>query len=158
RADCHRGSLVRRATVAHDIPDTSRTFSTAAGDAVEICREGGGTANVLFTCEHASERLPDPWRWPDADRWLAGTHWAFDLGARELTQELCAELGSVAILSRFTRLLADANRAVASPELFRTVADGQRVELNARIDAEDRARRIVLWEAYHEALDREVCA
>jgi predicted N-formylglutamate amidohydrolase len=124
-------------------------------DYVEII---GGTpdAPVLFTCEHASERFPPPFAWPDADRWLGGTHWAYDLGARELAHDLSRETRAVSVLSRFSRLLADPNRPEGAPEIFRTIAEGRTVTLNASLDAEERERRLELWRAYHATVDREV--
>jgi hypothetical protein len=39
---------------------------------------------LLLTCEHASQLMPSPWRWPDEDRRLLNTHWALDLGSEGL--------------------------------------------------------------------------
>jgi predicted N-formylglutamate amidohydrolase len=123
---------------------------------VEILRFGGGRAACVVTCEHASERLPAPWTWPEEDGRLQGTHWAFDPGARELALELARELETVAVLARFSRLLADPNRPQDSPELFRKIAEGRPVFLNADMDAADRERRLIAWTAFHAACDREV--
>lgn len=118
-----------------------------------VSRPGDGA--LLLTCEHASERLPSGWRWPDADARLRGTHWAFDLGAAELTLELSEALGCSAVLSSFTRLLADPNRDADDPEVFRAHAEGKPVALNVRLDAEDRHRRLDrYWRRYHDAVDR----
>jgi predicted N-formylglutamate amidohydrolase len=125
---------------------------------VEVARFGAGPAAAVILCEHASERLPPPWTWPLEDARLAGTHWAFDPGARELSMELARELGTVAVLAGFSRLLADPNRPEDSPELFRSVAEGQPVMLNSIVTAGDRERRLSLWRAYHAAADAEVGA
>jgi predicted N-formylglutamate amidohydrolase len=116
----------------------------------------GADARAIFTCEHASERLPDGWTWPDADRWLVGTHWAFDLGAADLARELAISLGAVAVLSRFSRLLVDPNRSKEAPDLFRATAEGRTVELNRDVRHGDRSRRLALFDGYHDAVDREV--
>lgn len=124
-----------------------------ADDAFDV-RPGDGA--LLLTCEHASARLPEGWRWPERDARLHGTHWTFDLGAAELTHELSESLRSAAVLSTFTRLLADPNRAADDPSLFRTHAEGLPVELNARLDEDDVRRRIDrYWSRYHDAVDRE---
>lgn len=118
--------------------------------------EGDGLPLVL-TAEHASERMPAPWEWPEADRWLVGTHWAYDIGAAELTRELAEGLGATAILARFTRLLADPNRPESDPTLFREVAEGHPVALNQSLSPEERARRLErLWRPYHAAVDEAV--
>ena len=125
-------------------------------EAVEIVRTGGETA-ILLTCEHASERLPEPWHWPDADQWLRRTHWAYDIGAAELTRELCAAWGATAVLARFSRLLADPNREASAPDLVLERAEGCSVELNRGVDAEERQRRIErLWRPYHDAIEAEL--
>ena len=128
-----------------------------SSEAVEII--SGAGLGVVLTCEHASQRMPAPWEWPESDRWLVGTHWAYDIGAAELTRELAQELGASAVLSRFTRLLCDANREESDPTLFREVADGHPVELNRSLSLEERARRVErLWRPYHAAVDRTVRA
>lgn len=127
-------------------------------EAHEIVRAGHG-AHVLITCEHASERLPAPWAWSARDRRLVGTHWAYDLGAAELAREHAARIGGVAVLSRFSRLLADPNRPEGSPTLFRAVAEGEPVELNASIDPAEREIRLDgYYRPFHDAVDREVAA
>jgi predicted N-formylglutamate amidohydrolase len=128
-------------------------------EAVEVVA-GSPDARVLFTCEHATQRMPPGWAWPDADRRLIDTHWAYDPGARELACDLAVELDAVAVLSRFTRLLVDPNRPEDSDTLFRALADGAPILLNtAFLDASERARRIEqLHRPYHAAIDRELGA
>jgi predicted N-formylglutamate amidohydrolase len=137
---------------------TAVEMTSKIDEAFEVVR-GGDRAAVILTCEHASERLPAPWRWPAGDERLVGTHWAFDPGAAELTRELAARLGAVAILSRFSRLLSDPNRAEDEPSLFRDLAEGAKVQLNAAVEAADRQRRLALYyRPFHAAIDREVAA
>jgi len=128
------------------------------GDAAEVV---GGRADValVLCCEHASERLPERWRWTAADRRLVGTHWASDLGAAELTLELAHHLSAPGVLARFSRLLCDPNRPEDSDTLFRSVAEGLPVELNTSLSAAERALRIHdYYRPYHAALDATVGA
>jgi predicted N-formylglutamate amidohydrolase len=132
------------------------TDASEIAEAYEIVR-AGEDASVILTCEHASERLPEPWRWPEADRRLEGTHWSFDLGAADLTRELATRMRCVAVLSRFTRLLVDPNRAEHEPSLFRDVAEGEPVSLNTRLEDGDRELRLsAYYRPVHAAIDREV--
>ena len=125
---------------------------------VEVVR-GSRAAAVFLTCEHASQALPSAWRWPAADRRLIDTHWAYDLGAREVTLELARALDASAVLARFSRLLADPNRDEGHPDVFRLLADGAPVELNAQLDEADKQRRIVGYHRpYHAAVDAELSA
>jgi predicted N-formylglutamate amidohydrolase len=128
-------------------------------EAIEIVH-GSSDAPVVVTCEHASQRMPHGFRWPDRDRRLIDTHWAYDLGARELALDLARVADAPAILSRFSRLLIDPNRPIDSPTLFRERAEGELVELNTiLLDAQERTRRIErLWRPYHDAIEREIAA
>ncbi len=126
-------------------------------EAYEIIRAGSGTGPAFLTCEHASARLPEPWEWKKDDRWIVDTHWAHDIGARDLTADLAGAMGSVAVLSRFTRLLADPNRDEQHVDLFRRHAEGRVVRLNEAIDDDERRRRLDrLYRPYHAAIDREL--
>lgn len=129
---------------------------TPASEYVETIEKRAAACPVILTCEHASERLPEPFRFPEQDAWLVGTHWAYDLGAADLTRELAAALGAGAVLSRFSRLLIDPNRSPTAPDLFRKIAEGRPVALNADIGDEERDLRFAMSNAYHAAVDRAV--
>lgn len=136
-----------------------RAGLTQLTDAIEV-RAGKRDAPVFLTCEHASQRMPLGWRWPERDRRLIDTHWAYDLGAREMTRALSAGMQAPAVLTRYSRLLVDPNRPHESPTLFRADAEGEPVLLNTvHLDEAERRRRIDhLWRPYHEAIDRELAA
>jgi predicted N-formylglutamate amidohydrolase len=138
----------RRVTVARVVEQA---------DAYEVVAGGEGRARVLLTCEHASNRLPEGWHWPDEDRWLVNTHWAIDLGIAQITRALADELGATAVLSRFSRLIVDPNRPVGSDSQFRLVADGRDVALNLNLDPAERAHRIErLYDPFHGAIERQL--
>lgn len=110
---------------------------------------------IFITCEHASQRLPPPWRWPVEDAHLLDSHWAVDLGARELALELAAQLSCCALLCRFSRLLVDANRELDNPTLMREYAErGLPVVLNRDITEEERQKRLDrCYLPYHRELE-----
>lgn len=119
--------------------------------------DGDFDGRLVFTCEHASAHLPEPWRWPEEDRWVVDTHWASDIGAAAFTRRVAQLMNAPAVLSRFSRLLIDPNRPLDSDTLFRQNADGRTVHLNeALLDAE-RARRIDrFYHPYHAAVSAMV--
>jgi len=115
--------------------------------------DGDFGSRVVFTCEHASAELPEPWIWPEEDRWLVDTHWASDLGAAAFTRRVARLLNAPAVLSRFSRLLIDPNRPLDSETLFRDNADGKRVHLNETLLQTERERRIDrFYVPYHAAV------
>lgn len=126
-------------------------------DAVEVHELGSDGTPIVLTCEHASERLPPPWAWADADRRLLGTHWTHDVGAAAITRALSARLRCGAVLSRFTRLLVDPNRDLDAETLFRRDAEAAPVELNGSVDERERALRIErYYRPYHNAVGHAV--
>lgn len=114
---------------------------------------GRRDAALVFTCEHASNRLPEPWSWHEEDHRLVDTHWASDIGAAAFTRRMASLLDAPAVLSEFSRLLVDPNRPLDSSTLFRREAEGRPVQLNASLDEEERQRRLEgLYHPYHDAV------
>jgi predicted N-formylglutamate amidohydrolase len=110
---------------------------------------------VVFTCEHASNQLPAKWSWPEEDQWIRGTHWAFDIGAAEVTRRLVERVGAVGVLAKFSRLLVDPNRDLAAGSLYRKEAEGKPLGLNAILDPADTERRVQdFYRPYHQVVDR----
>ena len=119
--------------------------------------EGDLDGRLVFTCEHASNALPDPWTWPEADRWLVDTHWASDIGAGAFTRRVARLMNAPAVLSRFSRLLIDPNRSLDSDTLFRQNADGHQVQLNESLLEAERQQRIErFYQPYHAAVSAMV--
>ena len=101
--------------------------------------------------------MPEPYSLPQADSALQGTHWQCDLGAADLTRELCSALSSPGLMSRCSRLVVDVNRPLQSDTLMRSVADGRPVQLNTGISPhafEDRISRFYL--PYHRRMQQLV--
>ena len=80
----------------------------------EVVGRADAELPLVMTCEHAASDLPE-WSAQDEDRPFLDDHWGWDPGAAELTRALCEEIGGVAILSRFSRLVCDPNRDPSDP-------------------------------------------
>lgn len=120
-------------------------------DAVEVIGHPlpGG---LLFSCEHASNRVPAPYRPRPADRRLLADHWGYDIGARMLCHRLTHHAGTAAVLSRFSRLLIDPNRDPADPTLvLRRCGDEGEPSFNRIPDLQARVQRF--HAPFHAALD-----
>lgn len=123
-------------------------------DAWEFVPGTPGTP-VALCCEHASARIPEPWRVAGPDRPWMETHWAIDLGARALTLDLARRLGAPAVLARFNRLLCDANRPEHAPDLCRPEVEGHTLSFNREVDAAERQRRLARFHRpYHARIDQ----
>lgn len=127
--------------------------------AAYVALEGAASCPVFITCEHASEAFPAPSVLPEADAWLAGTHWAFDLGAEAIVRDLASTLDAPAVLAAFSRLVCDPNRDEHEPTLFRDVAEGRSVTLNEDLGVAERERRLAAFHRpFHEAVDRALAS
>ncbi len=113
-----------------------------------------GTFPVVLTCEHASYALPPEYGTlgvpPDELR----RHIGWDVGARAVVQEILQYVDSTAILSQYSRLLIDCNRALSDDDLIIPESDGTCVPANMHLTDEERQRRITqFYQPYHTAID-----
>jgi predicted N-formylglutamate amidohydrolase len=120
----------------------------------EIAGDPGAGGPFVFTCEHATNELPE-WKAEPAERVLLADHWGWDVGAADLTRELVELTGSCAVLSRFSRLVCDPNRDPEEASFLVEVVEGRRLSFNRGVDgAERRRRRERYFDPYHAAIDR----
>ncbi len=118
-----------------------------------------GAAPVLLVCDHASRFIP---------RALAGLglseaelcrHIAWDIGIADVTRGLARHLDAPAVLSRFSRLVIDPNRALSDDTLIPLASDGVAVPGNDALAPQARAARIAEFHApYHAAVERSLVA
>ena len=129
----------------------------------QILGEMDSEGAFVFTCEHASNALPDGVRPSRSDLDLLQQHWGWDIGARDVVEELVSQLGGQAVLSTFSRLWVDPNRAPGAEALIVAEIDGQPVEFNRGIDR-SRDGQVYLerirdyYNPYHQAIDRIAAA
>jgi predicted N-formylglutamate amidohydrolase len=122
-------------------PDDPPPFETVNAD---------GRAPVLLVCDHASRRVPKAL----GDLGLPPTafdrHIAWDIGAAEVARLLAESFDAPLVMSGYSRLVLDPNRATDNPTSIPAVSDGQRVPANEGLAEPERARRIkALFEPYH---------
>lgn len=123
----------------------------------EIVGDPHTAGPFMFTCEHASNAIP-PWlRATEDDQVLLDDHWGWDIGAADVTRILVTELGGHAVLSRFSRLVADPNREPSAASYIPRDIDGQTVSFNRDLGPEEINRRTrTLFDAYHGAIDESL--
>ena len=119
--------------------------------------EGAPGNRLILLCDHASNRVPEPYGDLGVPAAQFARHIAYDIGARDVTVGLAEKLGAAAVLSRFSRLLIDPNRGMDDPTLIMRLSDGAVVPGNAGVDEAERQRRIEHFHRpYHEAVADEI--
>lgn len=113
-----------------------------------------GAAPLLLVCDHASRALPPDYGTLGLDEAELWRHIAWDIGAADVTRRLAQQLDAPAVLSGYSRLLVDCNRAADDPTLVCRVSDGTVVPGNRGFDAAELSRRMALAHApYHAAVE-----
>ena len=124
--------------------------------AVEVI-EGRHEAGVLFICDHASNALPEAYATLGLPQSELQRHIAYDIGAAHITRRLAEQFQAPAVLTRFSRLLIDANRGADDPTLVMRLSDGKIVPGNAKVDAAEIAHRTRLfWQPYRHAISGRI--
>ncbi len=115
---------------------------------------GAPNAGLVITCDHASNAFPPGYGTLGLPPEQLERHIAYDIGAAEVTRRLAELLGAPAVLSRFSRLFIDPNRAPEDPTLIMRISDGAVVPGNAQIDAREIEYRLnTYYRPYHAAID-----
>ncbi len=108
----------------------------------------------MFTCEHASAAVPGEYAGLGLGAADLVDHVAWDIGAAALARRLAARFASPLVESGCSRLVIDCNRDLSDHDLIVAETHGVIVPGNARLDDDERDRRIGRWHRpYHDAID-----
>lgn len=111
-----------------------------ARDAVSV-RVGARNPGIVLLCEHGGRRIPAPWQMLGLPQPFTDTHFAYDIGSRNLTLLLAEMLDATAILANYSRLFLDYNRKAGDPSCMRPDMGGIPVPGNEGITEVERALR-----------------
>lgn len=112
---------------------------------------------LLLICDHASKAVP-----PELGRLgLAPDelqrHIAWDIGAADVTRELCRLMGATALLGTVSRLVIDLNRPPDDASAIPSISDGTIIPANQGLTSGDIHRRLNTYFApYHAAIAGEI--
>lgn len=108
---------------------------------------------LLLVCDHASRAIPKALGDLGLPEEQLCRHIAYDIGAAEVTRRLAERFGATAVLSGFSRLVIDPNRALEDPTAIPVVSDDVVIPGNRALDAGEQARRVeALFHPYHAAV------
>ena len=120
----------------------------------EVFNEGG-RAPIVLLCDHASRFVPRALDNLGLSEAELSRHIAWDIGIADVTRDLATRLNAPAVLSHFSRLVVDPNRALDDPTLVPQLSDGVIVPANRNLPAADRQARIEAFHRpYHDAVAR----
>lgn len=113
-----------------------------------------GKAPLVLTCEHASCAVPVEYDDLGLSAEQLRDHIGWDIGVREAAEAVARRFDASAVLAGVSRLVIDCNRDLSDHDLIVAESDGVRIPGNARVDADERERRIRdFYEPFHDAID-----
>jgi predicted N-formylglutamate amidohydrolase len=135
-------------------PDLPRLLGRNDPPAVAVVNEGGG-APLVLACDHASNAVPDRLARLGLAQYHLDDHIAWDSGAAEVARLLAVRLEAPAVLSGFSRLVIDCNRAPDNDTSIAKASHGVLVPGNLGLTAADiEQRQAEIFRPYHAAIDR----
>lgn len=112
-----------------------------------------GRASAVLVCDHASNAIPQSLNNLGLGPAELAQHIAWDVGAAEITRLLSKRFDAPAVLSGFSRLLIDHNRAPGDPQSIQEVSDGIVIPGNQNLsDAEAEWRLETFFWPYHHVI------
>lgn len=116
-----------------------------------------GRSPWLFTCDHASARLPLCLGTLGLSPAELATHIASDIGAAAVGRRLAEALDAVLIVQNYSRLVVDCNRPPGSADSIVSLSERTRIPGNENLSPESIAeRRAAIFEPYHRCIATEI--
>ena len=112
---------------------------------------------LILVCDHAARSIPKALGDLGLNDAQLSRHIAWDIGAAALTRRLASRFGATAVLSGYSRLVIDPNRALDDPTAIPVVSDDVVVPGNRALDAAEVQRRVeAIFTPYQSAIAAEV--
>lgn len=116
-------------------------------------QNANGRTPLLFTCDHASWAVPQSLDSLGLHASDLQRHIGWDRGAAEATVRLAERFDAPAIMTRYSRLVIDCNRAPRSAASIPETSDGTTIPGNQGLSQSEAARREdALFKPYHAAI------
>lgn len=112
---------------------------------------------LLLLCDHAARAVPKALGDLGLPEEQLCRHIAYDIGAAELTRRLADRFAATAVLSGYSRLVIDPNRALEDPTAIPVVSDDVVIPGNRALDAAEQRRRVeAIFIPYQQAVAAEI--
>ncbi|WP_201842674.1 N-formylglutamate amidohydrolase [Microvirga zambiensis] len=105
-------------------------------------RNGEFASEFIITCEHAGNAVPKSLKGLGLDSAELNRHIAIDIGILGVSEWVSDLLQAPLVYQRYSRLVAECNRALTDEDLFAVVSDGTVIPGNRNISEVDRRQRI----------------
>lgn len=113
-----------------------------------------GSNELILIADHASNRVPRCLHQLGLSDQLLSSHIAWDAGTADLARHLSKLLDAPLLLSNYSRLVIDCNRAAHSAEAILEVSDGTQIPGNFDLSAEHIESRVqTIYGPYHNAIE-----
>lgn len=141
-----------------DSVDASPLIGAGEPPAFSVVRSGTARPNgreIVFVCDHASNRIPAALGRLGLDERHLLDHIAWDIGAAAVAVKLIEWLGGRGGLGGYSRLVVDLNRSLRDASAFAPISDGVLIPGNLGLDESAKAARAeAFYWPYHHAVDR----
>lgn len=115
--------------------------------------DGNMQYGIVLLADHATNIVPSEYGTLGLPSSEFGRHIAYDIGIKELTEELASHLNVPAVLSNFSRLLIDPNRGEFDPTLVMQLSDGSVIPQNYPLSVAEKQKRL---NKYYRPYDRAI--
>lgn len=140
----------RAAKVSADVPALLAPGEPAAAEFVNPA----GRAPFLLICDHAHVRVPRALDNLGLEEAVLRRHIGWDIGAGEVARRLATRFDAPLVLSGYSRLVIDCNRALDDPTSIPEISEDVIIPGNRGLgEAAKAARRREAFEPYHAAID-----
>lgn len=119
---------------------TDTEVTRLASSAVSL-HSGSARPEIILICEHGGQLIPEPWNRLGLHDAFLDTHFAHDIGSRDLTLGIAHRIGATAVISNYSRLYLDYNRKPHDDACMRLDMGGIPVPGNLQITDEERHLR-----------------
>jgi predicted N-formylglutamate amidohydrolase len=140
----------RTAKVSADVPALLAPDEPAAAERVNP----EGRAPFLLVCDHAQVRVPRALKSLGLEESVLRRHIGWDIGAAEVARRLSARFDAPLVLSGYSRLVIDCNRALDDPTSIPEISEDVVIPGNRNLTkTAKKARRREAFQPYHDAID-----